>query len=466
MAEKDDIASFSTDIIHSLAVILRTAELHDSSNAAVISQMEKMVSYINQAVSDSGSFRINLIGDFFFENDARIKYPLKYHQHFEALAAKFKARNLGAIVFKDDIAVADLKTFLDAFIAAGNSETPFEVIRDAVSDLAALDVETLKTGMKESSGQEQLRRTIKKTYFNAVSLSKGVMDKIRTKETVSVKKTRRIVQSLVDFISEEEQFLLGMTAIKTYDEYTYHHSVNVSILALALGQRLGLSKKELTELGIVAFFHDSGKVELPSELLNKSGAFTDEEFAMVKKHAAFGVKALLNLKDIDPLVIRSAIGAFEHHLNCDCSGYPRVKMSFALDIFSEIISIADRYDAMTSARVYRRKGLPPDTALTILLKDSGSKIGPVMLNFFIMMVGIFPIGTLVFLDSRELGLVCEGNPQFIDRPKVRIIANGDGLKKNYLVDLSERTSDGQFKKSITKRLDPNMYEINLAEYLL
>jgi len=320
--------------------------------------------------------------------------------------------------------------------------------------------------MKESSGQEQLRRTIKKTYFNAVSLSKGVMDKIRTKETVSVKKTRRIVQSLVDFISEEEQFLLGMTAIKTYDEYTYHHSVNVSILALALGQRLGLSKKELTELGIVAFFHDSGKVELPSELLNKSGAFTDEEFAMVKKHAAFGVKALLNLKDIDPLVIRSAIGAFEHHLNCDCSGYPRVKMSFALDIFSEIISIADRYDAMTSARVYRRKGLPPDTALTILLKDSGSKIGPVMLNFFIMMVGIFPIGTLVFLDSRELGLVCEGNPQFIDRPKVRIIANGDGLKKNYLVDLSERTSDGQFKKSITKRLDPNMYEINLAEYLL
>jgi len=111
VAEKDDIASFSTDIIHSLAVILRTAELHDSSNAAVISQMEKMVSYINQAVSDSGSFRINLIGDFFFENDARIKYPLKYHQHFEALAAKFKARNLGAIVFKDDIAVADLKSF-------------------------------------------------------------------------------------------------------------------------------------------------------------------------------------------------------------------------------------------------------------------------------------------------------------------------------------------------------------------
>lgn len=466
MAEKDDIASFSTDIIHSLATILKTAELHDSSNAAVISQMEKVVSYINQAVSDAGSFRINLIGDFFFENNARIKYPLKYHQHFESLAAEFKQRNLGAITFKDDIALEDIKTFLDSFIAAENSETPFEVIHDAVSNLAALEVETVKSGMKQGSGQEQLRRVIKKTYFSAVSLSKGVMDKMMTKETVSVKKTRRVVQSLVDFILEDEQFLLGMTAIKSYDEYTYHHSVNVSILALALGQRLGLSKKELTELGIVAFFHDSGKVELPSELLNKSTSFSDEEFALVQKHATFGVKALLNLKDLDLLVIRSAIAAFEHHLNCDGSGYPRVKMSLALDIYSEIISIADRYDAMTSARVYRRKGLPPDTALGILLKDSGSKIGPVMLNFFIMMVGIFPIGTLVFLDSRELGLVCEGNLEFVDRPKVRIIANGDGLKKNYLVDLSERTSDGQFKKSIIKRLDPNMYEINLAEYLL
>jgi HD-GYP domain-containing protein (c-di-GMP phosphodiesterase class II) len=256
VAEKDDTQSFSTDIIHGLATTLRTAEMHDSGNAAVISQIEKVVAYVNHAVSDAGSFRINLIGDFFFEDNARIKYPLKYHQHFETLAAKFKHRNLGSIVFKDDVTVEDIKTFLDAFIAAENSETPFEVIHDAVSNLAALDVETVKTGMKQGSGQEQLRRVIKKTYFNAVSLSKGVMDKMRTKETVSVKKTRRIVQSLVDFISEDEQFLLGMTAIKSYDEYTYHHSVNVSILALALGQRLGLSKKELTELGIVALFHD------------------------------------------------------------------------------------------------------------------------------------------------------------------------------------------------------------------
>lgn len=467
MPEKDDTQSFSTDIINSLAIILRTAELHDSSNDAVKSQMEKIVSYINEAVSDSDSFRIDLIGDFFFENNARIKYPLKYHLHFDSLAAKFKERNLGSVIFRDSIALEDIKTFLDAFIAAGNSETPFEIIHDAVSSLAGLDVEALKTGKKgTTSGAEQVRRVIKKTYFSAVSLSKGVMNKIKTKETVSIKKTRRVVQSLVDYISEDEQFLLGMTAIKNYDEYTYHHSVNVSILALALGQRLGLSKQELTELGIVAFFHDTGKTDLPSELLNKTSSFSDEEFAMVKTHSTFGVKALLKFKDLDAVTIRSAISAFEHHLNFDCSGYPRVKMSFALDIYSDIISIADRYDAMTSARVYRKKAMPPDTALGLLIKDSGSKIAPAILNFFIMMVGIFPIGTLVFTDSKELALVCEGNSEYIDRPKVRVIVDGSGVKTNTLVDLSEKTPDGRFKKSIIKRLDPNMYDINLAEYLM
>ncbi|MFH1127524.1 MAG: hypothetical protein V1718_05440, partial [archaeon] len=107
MPEKDDTQSFSTDIINSLAIILRTSELHDSSNAAVKSQMEKVVSYVNEAVSDTGSFRIDLIGDFFFENNARIKYPLKYHLHFDSLAAKFKQRNLGSVIFKDDIALGD-----------------------------------------------------------------------------------------------------------------------------------------------------------------------------------------------------------------------------------------------------------------------------------------------------------------------------------------------------------------------
>ncbi|MEW6333176.1 MAG: HD domain-containing phosphohydrolase [Thermodesulfobacteriota bacterium] len=466
MPEKDDEQSFSTDIINGLAISLRTAELHDSGNAAVITQLEKVVSLVNEAVSVTGTFRIDLIGGFFFENNARIKYPLKHHIHFEYLGTKFKERNLGAVIFREEIVLEDLKTFIDAFIAAGQSDTPFETLQDAVSALAALEVDTLKTGKQERSGTAQLRRVIKKTYFNAVSLSKGVMDKMKSREAVSVKKTRRMVQNLVDFLSEEEQFLLGMTAIKNYDEYTYHHSVNVSILSLALGQRLGLNKQELTELGIVAFFHDTGKVDLPSELLNKTSQFTDDEFAMMKKHSTFGVKALLNLKDLDPLVIRSAISAFEHHLNFDCSGYPRVQMPFALDIYSDIISVADRYDAMTSARVYRKKAIPPDVALGLLIRDRGSKISPVVLNFFIMMVGVFPIGTLVFLDSRELGLVCEGSNEYIDRPKVRIIVDGSGAKNNYLVDLSEKSPDGRFKKSVIKRLDPNQYDINLAEYLM
>ena len=162
---------------------------------------------------------------------------------------------------------------------------------------------------------------------------------------------------MVDLILEEEQLLIGMTSIKDYDEYTYNHSVNVSILSVALGQRIGLSKKALTELGIVALFHDIGKIEIPKEILNKSTNFTEQEWDIVKKHPSWGVRALLRMKKIDYSSIRAAITSFEHHMYSDLSGYPKPRQPLELDFYSKIVTLADNYDGMTSSRVYAR--IPP-----------------------------------------------------------------------------------------------------------
>ena len=222
---------------------------------------------------------------------------------------------------------------------------------------------------------------------------------------------------MVDLILEEEQLLLGMTTIKDYDEYTYHHSVNVSILAVALAQRLGLSKRALTELGLVALFHDIGKIEIPSEVLNKSTSFTDEEWHMVKKHPFWGARAILKMRGIDATVARAAIVAFEHHMYHDLSGYPKTRESFELDFYSKIISLVDQYDGMTSARVYSRIPMPPDRALSIMMERAGTQLDPILFKFFINMIGVFPVGTLVMLDTRELGLVYQSDTVFLDRPR-------------------------------------------------
>jgi len=275
------------------------------------------------------------------------------------------------------------------------------------------------------------------------------------------------MESMVDHILEEEQLLLGMTAIKDYDEYTYHHSVNVSILSIALGQRLGLSRKVLTELGMVALFHDTGKTEVPSEVLNKPTNFTDDEWKIIKKHPMWGVRAILKLKKLDELTMKSAIVSFEHHMNVDHTGYPKIRQLMELDLFSRIVSLADQYDAMTSSRVYSRTPMAPDKALSIMSDRAGTQLDPLLFKFFINMVGVYPIGTLVILDSKELGLVTESNQIFPTRPRVLLIIDSQGKRiGGHIVDLTEKDDQDSYIRSIKKTMDPNKYQINLAEYLL
>jgi len=154
-------------------------------------------------------------------------------------------------------------------------------------------------------------------------------------------------------------------------------------------------------------------------------------------------------------------------MNYDFSGYPKVKKYTELDLYSKIVSLADQYDAMTSARVYSRIPMSPDKALSIMMERAGTQLDPVLIKFFINMVGVFPVGTLVLLDTKELGLVYESDVVFMDRPRVLIIIDNTGNRvKGPVVTLTEKDEKGKYLRSVIKTLDPNKYKINLAEYLL
>jgi len=466
MIDKEDREDnkYAQDIINQLSVVLRTAKIHDPSNVAVLTAIERFLQLLRQTSESEDGITLELIGEFFYINGSRVRYSLEYLLNFDFFIRELKKREVGKIVFRRSLKSEDIQRLLKAFIAAGFSDTPFETMSEGLEDVDGIDVDVLK---KIKEGDQDTRKNLKKVYYNAVSFSKGVMTKIKSGEKVNIKKAKRIVESMVDHILEEENLLLGMTAIKDYDEYTYHHSVNVSILSIALGQRLGLNRKMLTEIGLVALFHDIGKIEIPSEVLNKATNFTDDEWKLIKKHPAWGVRAILKLKGMDHISIRSAIVAFEHHLNFNLTGYPKVRKYPELDFYSKLVSVVDQYDAMTSSRVYSRIPLPPDKALSIMMERAGSQLDPLLFKFFINMVGVFPIGTLVMLDTRELGLVYESDVFFADRPKVLIIIDGNGTRvSGPVVNLTEKDDNGKYLRSILKTLDPNKYKINLAEYLL
>lgn len=463
--QERELHKHAKDLINQISVVLRTSQIHDANNVALVSAMSRLVAMLNTFIEQENTIILELRGEFFYINDYRIRYSLEYLLNFDFLIREFKKRELGSIVFRNQLKSEDIKTFIRACISATFSQDPFASLEESMAEVRTMSVGRLQKVVEEDS--YDVRKMVKKTYFNAVSFTHGVMNKMKTGEKVNIKKAKRVVESMVDQILSEEQMLLGMTAIKDYDEYTYHHSVNVSILSVALGQRLGLNRKMLTELGMVALFHDLGKMEIPNEVLNKPTNFSDDEWKIIRKHPVWGLKAVLKLKKFDDLTIKSAIVAFEHHMNFDHSGYPKVRKPLELELYSRIVSLSDQYDAMTSARVYSRIPMSPDKALSLMMERSGTQLDPLLFKFFTNMVGIYPIGTLVMLNTKELGLVCESNQIFPARPRVMVIVDSKGNRiKGSTVDLTEKNEQDVFLRSISKTLDPNKYKINLAEYLL
>lgn len=186
-----------------------------------------------------------------------------------------------------------------------------------------------------------------------------------------------------------------------------------------------------------------------------------------EKTSILGAKTILKLKGLDTISLRSAIVAFEHHINYDMSGYPKVSPTFKPDFYSKIVSIADSYDAMTSARVYSRTPTAPEDAISTMMKEAGTHYDPVLVKFFVNMIGALPVGSLVLLDTKEFGIVFKSNAVLRNRPIILILVDSSGKKiKGRMEDLAEKDNNGKYLRNPIKTLDPNKYNINLADYLL
>jgi HD-GYP domain-containing protein (c-di-GMP phosphodiesterase class II) len=458
--------SEANEILNLLSALFRSSQLYDFNNATVRKNIEKLLQIVNPLLEETTTVDIEILNDFFYFNKNRLKYNIRFLTINEYLLNELKRRKIGAISFQHTATENDIILLLDAFNKSIGYDDPFNYIVELLSKTKNIVVEGLKINQQQEV-QFDSRKLVKKTYYNAVSLTKGVMNKIKMGEKVSLKKAKRVIESIVDKLIEEESLLIGMTVIKDYDDYTYHHSVNVSILSMALGYKIGLDRKTIADLGLAALFHDIGKINVPGEILNKPTKFTDEEFAIVKQHPAWGVKAILKIKGLNPNSIRSAIVSFEHHLQYNLGGYPTLRLkNLNLDLFSKIVTLADQYDAMTSSRVYSRIPIPPDKALMIMTKRIGTELDPHLTKIFINMVGSYPIGSLVLLNTKEMGFVVESNPTYSEKPRVLIVLNSNRERVYQKVDLMERDDKGAFLRRIVKTLDPNKYQISLAEYFI
>lgn len=290
----------------------------------------------------------------------------------------------------------------------------------------------------------------------------------RDRRPVDLRKAKRAVQSIVDLILNEEYSIIGLTALKNHDEYTFNHCVNVSILSIALGNRVGLPKKMLGDLGVAAILHDLGKAAIPGWVLNKPGKLSPEEWKMMTDHPVQGVKMIAKLRGLNDLALRSMLVAYEHHLNYDRTGYPRLEDHLDRQtLFGRIVSVVDCFDAMTAHRAYRRSPFTPYEALHYMITENRDKFDPLLLRAFVHTVGMYPAGTAVLLDTNEIAVVTAHNPRDLFRPNVKVVKDRerqpiDGPDVN-LLDPAE---DGAgHVATIISALNPDEYGVNIADVL-
>lgn len=462
------------DLIIKLHVLMKSSQIYDQKNVALNQVVQGSLELINHFLKSDDSLGLKVIRNGLFINGQRLKVGVDSYIAFKYVLEQLQKKRVGEIWI---FGVLDEKSLKELVYHLMNLEDGDEAnAKKLQEDLNELEIKSIKVEPLEIfeedeffGGETDPKEAGKKLFFETIGVIKEVVTGIKKDQFIGARKMKRMVQGAVNLMVKDESILLGLTTIKNYDEYTFNHCVNVAIYSLAMGRRLGLSKKSLMELGMTGFLHDMGKSKIPKEILNKPDKLDDDEWRLIKEHPMIGVEMMLKIKQLGEMSPKMVIGVFEHHLNCDLKGYPKLIRKKDLTLFGKIIKIADCYDAMTTPRAYRKKTFRPEQALAIMVQDKNG-FDPVLLKVFIGIVGIYPIGSLALLDTKELGVVYETNPdpQYIIRPKVILISQSEGKRRiGPAVDLAEMDGEKKtYKRSIVKALDPKKYHVNIVEHFL
>jgi HD-GYP domain-containing protein (c-di-GMP phosphodiesterase class II) len=463
-----------TALVRGLAGAMRSIRLYPIENAVVQNALADLRELSEAIIRSDAEVQLRRSGEFLFVNGARLRLDLDNYAAFSALQGGLRAVGIGTLRWTTTPGAREwtvLLSFLAQSATAGAPHDRFDQLSDRLAQAGILAFELARPEDADASPEANAaKEAAKRTYAQGVSVTRDVMNSVRMGQGMNIGKIKRVVQGLVDQILNNETSLMGLTTIRDYDDYTFTHSVNVCIFSVALGRRLGFTRLQLYDLGLAALFHDIGKSRIPIGLLHKSDVLTDTEWRSLTQHPWLGVLALFQLRDQQEHPYRAMIVAYEHHMKRDLTGYPRSLRTRGLSIFSKIVAVADGFDAATSQRAYQTEPMSPAAVLQEMRDNPRRGMDPVVVKAFVALLGIYPIGTLVVLDSYELAIVHAVNPvdQFLSRPLVRVISDdrGNVLHPGEVVDLAEQSPDGAFRRSIIKTADPDRYGIRIGDYFL
>jgi HD-GYP domain-containing protein (c-di-GMP phosphodiesterase class II) len=428
---------------------LRTASYYDAGNVVLQQATSELKRLLGEMGDAMGAVTLGAHSHCVFVNKARVANSVSTYERFASLMQVFEEWSVTTLTFEPGVTEVELQavlTLLSRTRPADNEDLTQLLSEQHISKVHAESIEP-------GTGRKSQAATFLLAYSAAMQLGSKLSETPGAIEPSTMRRARHITQKVVDEILRDSTSLLTLTTIKDFDRYLILHSTNVAVLSTLLGRRLGMDKAMLGELCLAGFLHDAGKLGVDAEVLNKPGRLDAAEWESIRLHPVIAANALLGGQRLTSSAMRTVLVAFEHHLNYDLSGYPPVRIKKSVSLFGGIVSLADRFDALTTARVYREVNLTPPEAMVILMKGSGTDFDPMLVKLFVEVMGLYPTGTVVVLGSGEAGVVCcpppVGAP--LDRPQVRVIVGG---QRGTVVDLQEQVG-GRYVRSIIGVLNPS-----------
>jgi HD-GYP domain-containing protein (c-di-GMP phosphodiesterase class II) len=462
-------------LLLALYTALRSLKLYPVENATVQKALDDLDTAARALVALEADLEIRLAGDFIFVNSTRLRLELDNYASFSQILAMLRAFSVGALRVHASANRREWQVFLSLLLSLfdrGDPDGRYEELFERLASAGVQGLEVERAVVQENDPDaEQAKEQAKRIYSQGVAVTKDVITGARLGRATSVKRVKRAVQLIVDQVLNNETSLVGLTTIRDYDEYTFTHSVNVCIFSVALGKKLGFTRLQLYDLGMTALLHDVGKARVPVTILNKTTGLDEQEWRIMQGHPWLGALTLFAMRSHDELPYRTILVAHEHHMKADLTGYPRSVRDRSLGIFSRIVAVADGFDAATTRRSYQTIPIEPDQVLREMWENPKRGYDRVLVKALINLIGIYPVGTCVILDTFEIGLVAAPNPegQQLNRPMVRIAVDADGGSvppPGTLVSLTEQDESGAYRRSIVKVTNPQRYGLTVGDYFV
>jgi HD-GYP domain-containing protein (c-di-GMP phosphodiesterase class II) len=383
---------------------------------------------------------------------------------FDQLIRDMMAIGAGSITFSRGLTPQEVVRFASVLGARYDEVAKLEggimtlVESAATPNISVSAVNVVRDDVTVQDGDAD--QAAKLSYTSALDLLRELERLIRQNQTLSAGHIKGTVRSLVDNVLQNRYAMLELSGLKSFDEYTFYHCINVAILSLALGSTLTRDYRFLSSLGVGALLHDLGKMSVDIDILNKTTPLTSEEWAEIREHPVRGAVVTTLTSGIDRA---SIVCVLEHHMRYDLAGYPSRSPERAQHIGSRIVAVADAYDAMTSQRPYSAPRMQ-DEAMAIVVQNAGTALDPTLVRLFVDMLGFFPPRSIVLLSTGETAIVVSPNPAHPDRPVVRVITDSAGVfKDTFDLDLSDPSQAGG--RSVVRCLDPTGMNVDIADFL-